>query len=90
MLIKILTNSFCSLEMFFLKFQPYNFKNRLPDIYEGFVTGTIKRGLVKYLYIIRAIIRGNILKSNLFHRICETNFGLYLFVNYYKSFFFKC
>ncbi|CAK88668.1 unnamed protein product (macronuclear) [Paramecium tetraurelia] len=48
MLITILTNSFCSLEMFFLKFQPYNFIDHLPDIYQGFVEGKIKRELSDY------------------------------------------
>ncbi|CAD8178529.1 unnamed protein product [Paramecium octaurelia] len=45
MLINILTNSFCSLDMFFLKCRQFNFKDRFPEIYQGFVEDTIKRGI---------------------------------------------
>ncbi|CAD8100532.1 unnamed protein product [Paramecium sonneborni] len=45
MVINILTNSFCSLDMFFLKCQSFNFQDRLPEIYQSFVEGTLKRGI---------------------------------------------
>ncbi|CAD8170009.1 unnamed protein product [Paramecium pentaurelia] len=51
MLITILINQFCSLEMFFLKFQPYNFIDHLPDIYQGFIEGRIKRVISDYSWI---------------------------------------
>ncbi|CAD8086431.1 unnamed protein product [Paramecium primaurelia] len=50
MLINILTNSFCSLDMFFLKCQSYNFKDHLPELYQKFVEDIIKRGISDYTW----------------------------------------